>query len=57
MITTPDLISALATNLTPVNRLRRPVARAACWLLLAAFILALFAISQGLRPDLAFSRQ
>ena len=53
MITTPDLIDALARNLTPVHRLRPPVTRAACWLLLAALILALLAISQGIRPDLA----
>lgn len=53
MITTPDLINALASNLTPVRRLRRPVSRAACWLALAAVILALLAVSQGIRPDLA----
>lgn len=53
MITTPDLITALAADLTPVRRLRPPVIRAACWLLLAAFVLVLLAISQGLRPDLA----
>ena len=53
MITTPDLIEALAANLTPVRRLRPPVTRAACWLLLAALVLALLAVSQGIRPDLA----
>lgn len=53
MITTPDLINALAANATPVRRLRPPLARAACWLLLAALILALLAISQGIRPDFA----
>ena len=53
MITTPDLIDALAANLAPVRRLRPPVTRAACWLLLAALILVLLAVSQGIRPDLA----
>jgi hypothetical protein len=53
VITTPDLIDALATNLAPVRRLRPPVTRAACWLLLAALILVLLAVSQGIRPDLA----
>ena len=52
MITTPDLIDALAANPTPVRHLRPPLTRAACWLLLAALILALLAISQGIRPDL-----
>ena len=53
MITTPDLIDALAANLTPVRRLRPPVARAFSWLLLAALVLALLAVSEGTRPDLA----
>ncbi|TIS57123.1 DUF1109 domain-containing protein [Mesorhizobium sp.] len=53
MIKTPDLIASLATNLTPVRRLRPPVRRAARWLLLAAVVLTLLAVSQGLRPDLA----
>lgn len=53
MITTPDLISSLAANMRPVRRLRPPVARAACWLLLAAIVLTLLAINQGIRPDLA----
>jgi len=53
VITTPDLIDALAANLAPVRRLRPPVTRAACWLLLAALILVLLAVSQGIRPDLA----
>jgi hypothetical protein len=53
VITTPDLINALAADLTPVRRLRPPLLRASCWLLLAALILTLLAISQGLRPDLA----
>ncbi len=53
MITTPDLIEALAANATPVRRLRPPLARATGWLSLAAVILALLAISHGARPDLA----
>ena len=52
MIKTPDLIASLAANATPVRRLRPPVIRAACWLLLAAVVLALLAVSQGIRPDL-----
>jgi hypothetical protein len=53
MITTPDLIEALAANATPVGRLRPPLARAAGWLSLAAVILVLLAVSHGARPDLA----
>lgn len=53
MIATPDLIESLAVNMKPVRRLRPPVTRAACWLLLAALVLTLLAVSQGIRPDLA----
>ena len=53
MIATPDLIESLAANMKPVRRLRPPVARAACWLLLAALVVTLLAVSQGVRPDLA----
>lgn len=52
MIKTPDLIEALAANATPVRRLRPPVMRAACWLLLAAVVMTLLAVNQGIRPDL-----
>ena len=52
MIKTSDLIASLAAKATPVRRLRPPITRAACWLLLAAIVLALLAISQGVRPDL-----
>ncbi len=52
MIRTPDLIASLAADLVPVRRLRPPVMRAACWLLLAAAVLTLLAIDQGPRPDL-----
>ena len=53
MITTSDLIDALVANAEPVRRLRPPIVRAALWLLFAALILALLAISHGVRPDLA----
>ena len=53
MITTPDLIEALAANVAPVRRLRPPLARAAFWLSVAAAILVLLAVSHGSRPDLA----
>ncbi|HEV8553706.1 MAG TPA: DUF1109 domain-containing protein [Casimicrobiaceae bacterium] len=53
MITTPDLIEALAANATPVRRLRPPLARATFWLSLAVVILVLLAVAHGARPDLA----
>lgn len=49
---TSDLIATLAGNLKPVRRLQPPVVRAAGWLVLAALVLALLTISQGIRPDL-----
>ncbi|MGH7072835.1 MAG: NrsF family protein [Stellaceae bacterium] len=52
MITTPDLINSLAANLKPVRPLRQPVTRAASWLSLAAIVVALLAVAQGIRPDL-----
>jgi len=52
VIPTPDLIVSLVDNLTPVRRLRPPLIRALCWLLVAAVILGLLAVGQGLRPDL-----
>lgn len=51
MIATSDLIDALAADVRPIRRLRPPVARAACWLLIAAFVLVALTIAQGLRPD------
>lgn len=57
MIATPDLIESLAAHMKPVRRLRPPVTRAACWLLLAALVVALLAASQGIRPDLAHRLQ
>jgi len=53
MITTPDLIEALAAKLTPVQRLPPPLVRATFWLSVAAVILVLLAVSHGARPDLA----
>jgi len=53
MITTPDLIEALAANVAPVRRLRPPLARATLWLSFAAAVLFLLAVSHGARPDLA----
>ncbi len=52
MIKTPDLIASLGANLKPVTRLKPPVVRASFWLLLAIVVLAMLALSQGLRPDL-----
>ncbi len=53
MIATPDLIESLVANAAPVGRLRPPVARAVGWLLFAALMLALLAVSHEVRPDLA----
>lgn len=52
MISTPELIAVLTAHLTPVRRLRSPLVRAACWLLLAALVLVLMAIGHGTRPNL-----
>lgn len=57
MITTPDLIESLVASAVPVRRLRPPLARAVGWLLFAALILALFAVSHGVRPDLGMRLQ
>lgn len=53
MIKTSDLISSLAKDLPPVRRLRPPSVRAGYWLVLAAVVLMLVGVAQGLRPDLA----
>jgi len=53
VITTPDLIDALAVDAKPVRRLRPPLARAGAWLTFAVLLLALLAIAHGVRPDLA----
>lgn len=55
MISTPDLIASLAADPPPVRRLRPPLLRACCWLILAALVLVLLGVSHGLRPD--FSKQ
>jgi hypothetical protein len=52
MISTPELIAVLTAGPTPVRRLRPPLVRATCWLLLAALVLVLIAIGHGTRPDL-----
>ncbi len=52
MTTTPDLIQSLVADAKAVRRLRPPALRAALWLLIAATVLTLLAISHGLRPDL-----
>lgn len=51
MITTPELINALAANAAPVRRVQ-PLARAWLWAVIAALVLVLLGISQGVRPDL-----
>lgn len=53
MTSTPDLIAALSSNLTPVRRLRPPLVRAFMWLMLAALVLALIGMGHGLRPNLS----
>jgi hypothetical protein len=53
VITTPDLIAALAADATPVRRLRPPFARAAAWLIFAVLLIAAITVVHGLRPDLA----
>jgi hypothetical protein len=51
---TPELIDALVKSATPVRRLRPPWVRAALWLLMAAAILMLLAVTHGgVRPDLS----
>lgn len=52
MIKTPELIDVLATELKPVRRLGSPVFRAVCWSCVAAAVLLLLCISEGLRPDI-----
>ena len=50
---TPELIDALAHDLTPVRRLRPPLQRAAGWVLVAAAVVALLGVAHGVRSDLA----
>jgi hypothetical protein len=53
LITTPDLINALAADATPVRPLRPPLTRAVAWFTFAVVVLTLLAVARGLRPDLA----
>jgi hypothetical protein len=53
VITTPQLIDALAASAKPVKRLRPPLVRTGLWLLLAGAVFAVLALSRGARPDLA----
>ena len=53
MTTTEELIDSLSANVRPVRRPRPPMVRCACWLMFAAVIVAMLAISHGVRPDLA----
>ena len=53
MVTTPELIERLSASATPVRRLRPPMQRAGLWLLFATVVLAVLALSHGVRPDLA----
>jgi hypothetical protein len=49
---TSSLIDALADSATPVRRLRPPLLRTALWLLLAAVVLGLLCVAQGVRADI-----
>lgn len=53
MISTPELIAALAARPKPVRRLGSPLRRAAAWLALAGLLMALIAVGHKLRPGLA----
>ena len=52
MTETPQFIDALVANATPVRRLRPPLLRALLWLLLALVIIALLAVTHGVRANL-----
>jgi hypothetical protein len=54
---TSDLIDALADSVTPVRRLRPPFLRATLWLSLAAVVLGLLCVAQGVRTDIAMRLQ
>lgn len=51
MTRTPELIERLVADAAPVRRLRPPMVRAGCWLLVAAGIIGLLSMVSGLRPD------
>jgi hypothetical protein len=50
---TSDFIDTLVEQAGPVRRLGPPLVRASLWVALAAFVLILIAIGDGLRPDIA----
>jgi hypothetical protein len=52
MTATSALIQTLASDLRPVRRLRPPLIRACCWLLLAALVIALLAVNQSIRSGM-----
>jgi hypothetical protein len=52
MTRTLELIDLLASELKPVRRLHPPIFRGACWMLVAAVVVGLLAVSQGVRGDL-----
>ena len=52
--TTDALVRALASELTPVRRLRGVATRTALWAALAALCTALATLAVGARPDLAY---
>lgn len=57
MITTPELIAALAAQPKPVRRLGPPLLRSLVWLAVAGLVLTVLAISQKLRPDFGLHMQ
>ena len=52
MSATQDVVTALSTNLAPVQRQASPLMRTLLWLALAALVIGLLAMGQGLRPNL-----
>ncbi len=57
MRNTSDLVDALVDAAAPVQRLRPPLLRAALWLALAAIVLALLCVAQGVRTDISMRLQ
>jgi hypothetical protein len=52
MIRTRELIDLLGSELKPTRRLRSPVFRTVYWVMVAAAVVALLSVGQGLRADL-----
>ncbi len=52
MIPTSELVDSLVSDMKPVRRLRPPIVRASCWLLIAMLMLGMAALGHGVRPDL-----